>query len=247
MKIIVADTYEELSFQAASLVAKEIKQCKNLVLGLATGSTPEGMYAELVSNYRAGDIDFSSVVTFNLDEYVSLEPGHPQSYHYFMRRHLFDHVNIAPENINIPSGCAADLEDECRAYDANIEKAGGIGMQVLGIGANGHIGFNEPGPSLRVATHCVDLAEDTISANSRFFTSPHEVPRRAVTMGVGSIMKAAKIIMLASGSGKAEAIRQTAGGLVTTSVPASILQMHRDVTLIVDRKAAAQLKTGSSN
>jgi glucosamine-6-phosphate deaminase len=242
MKIIVTETYSELSIKAASQVAEEIRCCKNLVLGLATGSTPEGMYAELVNNYRDGSLDFSGVVTFNLDEYVSLEPDHPQSYHYYMRRHLFDHINIAPENINIPSGCSAYLEDECRAYDAKIEKAGGIDLQVLGIGANGHIGFNEPGLSLGVATHCIDLTEETIAANSRFFETPQQVPRKAVTMGVGPIMKAARIILLASGSGKAEAIRQTAAGVVTTSVPASILQMHRDVTLIVDRAAAAQLK-----
>ncbi len=240
MKIIVTETYRELSIKAASLIAEEIKRCKNLVLGLATGSTPEGMYAELVNFYRAGNINFSGVVTFNLDEYVSLEPGHPQSYHYFMRRHLFDHVNLAPENVNIPSGCAADLESECHAYDAKIEQAGGIGLQVLGIGANGHIGFNEPDSSLKVHTHCVNLTEETVAANSRFFETPDQVPRRAVTMGVGSIMKAAKIILLASGSGKADAIRQTTKGVVTTSVPASILQVHRDVTLIVDREAAAQ-------
>lgn len=242
MKIIVTETYGEVSFQAAALVAEELKRSKNLVLGLATGSTPEGMYAELVKNYRERNLDFSDVVTFNLDEYVSLEPGHPQSYQYYMRRHLFDHVNIASENINIPSGCAADLESECRAYDARIEKAGGIDLQVLGIGANGHIGFNEPDSSLKVATHCVSLTEETIAANSRFFETPQQVPRKAVTMGVGSIMKAAKIILLASGSGKAEAIRQTTGGAVTTAVPASILQVHKDVTLIVDRAAASQLK-----
>lgn len=242
MKIIVTETYGELSFQAAALMAEELKRCKNLVLGLATGSTPEGMYAELVKNYRERNLDFSDVVTFNLDEYVSLEPGHPQSYQYYMRRHLFDHVNIAAENINIPSGCATDLESECRAYDAKIEKAGGIDLQVLGIGANGHIGFNEPDSSLKVATHCVSLTEETIAANSRFFETTQQVPRKAVTMGVGSIMKAAKIILLASGSGKAEAIRQTTGGAVTTAVPASILQVHKDVTLIVDRAAASQLK-----
>ncbi len=240
MNIIVTETYKELSIKAASLIAEEIKRCKNLVLGLATGSTPEGMYAELVSKYRAGTLDFSGVVTFNLDEYVSLEPGHPQSYHYYMCRHLFNHVNLAPGNINIPSGCAADLESECHAYDAKIEKTGGIDLQVLGVGANGHIGFNEPDSSLQVHTHCVSLTEETIAANSRFFETPQQVPRKAVTMGVGSIMKAAKIILLASGSGKAEAIRQTTAGTVTTSVPASILQMHRDVTLIVDREAAAQ-------
>ena len=242
MKIIVTETYKELSLQAASLVAEEIKRCKNLVLGLATGSTPEGMYAELVNKYRAGTLDFSGVVTFNLDEYVSLEPGHPQSYYYYMRRHLFDHVNVTPENINIPSGCTTDLESECRAYDAMIVKAGGIDLQVLGIGANGHIGFNEPDSSLKVQTHCVNLTEETVAANSRFFETPQQVPRKAITMGVGSIMKAAKIVLLASGSGKAEAIRQTTAGAVTTSVPASILQMHRDVTIIVDREAAAQLK-----
>jgi glucosamine-6-phosphate deaminase len=242
MKIIVTETYRELSLQAASLVAEEIKRCKKNVLGLATGSTPEGMYAELTKQYREGNLDFSAVVTFNLDEYVSLEPGHPQSYQYYMRQHLFDHVNILPENINIPSGCATDLEGECHAYDNKIEKAGGIDLQVLGIGANGHIGFNEPDSSLKVATHCVSLTEETIAANSRFFETPQQVPRKAVTMGVGSIMKAAKIILLASGSGKAEAIRLTTEGVVTTAVPASILQMHRDVTLIVDREAAAQLK-----
>ncbi len=239
MIVKIVENYLELSRLAASMVTKEINNCKSLVLGLATGSTPEGMYAELVKQFKAGNLDFKNVITFNLDEYVSLKPEHPQSYYYYMKRHLFDHVNISQENINIPTGCSNDLYKECYEYEMKISKAGGIGLQILGIGANGHIGFNEPAEALSVNTHLVKLADKTIEANSRFFKSPDQVPREAVTMGMGTIMHAEKIVLLASGTGKSEAIKQTLSGRLTTAVPASLLQLHRNVTVIVDREAAA--------
>lgn len=241
VKIRIAKDYEEMSAWAAEMVAGQIKEKNNSVLGLPTGSTPEGMYRLLVQMYRQGAIDFSRVVTFNLDEYLGLAPSHPQSYAYFMRQHLFAHINILPENIHIPDGLAQDLQAFCRAYEEKITVAGGIDLQVLGIGRNGHIGFNEPHDYLNVGTHVVNLTEDTIDANSRFFSSRDEVPRQAVTMGMGTIFKAKKILLLASGKAKAEAIKGTVSGQITTKIPASFLQLHRDVTLIVDKEAASLL------
>jgi glucosamine-6-phosphate deaminase len=239
MELIIVESYREMSERAAMLVTAEIESKPTAVLGLATGSTPEGMYGRLVELNREGKVDFGRVNTFNLDEYAGLAPEHEQSYYYYMHYHLFNHINIRPEQINMPSCDLEDVDQFCREYDQRIAAAGGIDLQVLGIGGNGHIGFNEPGAQLRVHTHLVDLTEDTIQANSRFFNSVEEVPRQAVTMGLGSIMMANRIILLAAGKAKAEVIARTVCGLITTEIPASILQLHRAVTIIVDREAAA--------
>lgn len=239
MKIHIMRDYAQLSARAAAIVASQVMHKNNTVLGLATGSTPEGMYRELAKLHREGMVDFSSAVTFNLDEYLGLPAEHPQSYNYYMRRHFFDHVNVAPQNIHLPLGQAGDYGKMCREYDAKITASGGIDLQVLGIGPNGHIGFNEPHTFLNIHTHVVDLTPETIEANSRFFASPQEVPRQAVTMGMGSIMQAKIILMLASGKSKAPAIKETVSGRITTAVPASFLQLHREVILILDQEAAS--------
>jgi glucosamine-6-phosphate deaminase len=241
MKIHVVEDYRQLSEKAAGLVAAQVILKNNAVLGLATGSTPEGMYARLAQMHREGAVDFSGVVTFNLDEYLGLAPEHPQSYHYFMHQHLFNHVNIAAQNIHIPSGTAENIDAYGPEYDRQIAQAGGIDLQVLGIGGNGHIGFNEPGRFLNVQTHVIDLTEETIAANSRFFEAKEDVPRRAVTMGMGSIMLAQRILLLASGKGKAGAIKDTVSGKINPRVPASFLQLHREVIVIVDQEAASLL------
>jgi glucosamine-6-phosphate deaminase len=242
MQIIVADDYSELSERAAGIVATVVKEKDGAVLGLATGSTPEGMYARLIQLYREGEVDFSKTVTFNLDEYAGLPPEHEQSYHYFMHRHFFDHVNISPESINIPQCPDPENPGQCSNYDRRVKVAGGINLQVLGIGINGHIGFNEPGQYLQAQTHLAELSEETIEANSRFFKSPREVPRKAVTMGMGSIMHADKILLLACGSSKAKAIKTMCSGKITTGLPASLLQLHRNVIVLVDREAAALIE-----
>ncbi len=241
MKLYIVEDYRQLSLKAASIVASQVILKNNSVLGLATGSTPEGMYRQLAQLNRDGIVDFSGVLTFNLDEYLGLAPGHPQSYHYYMHDHLFNHINAAPQNINIPPGQEQDMAAVCREYDEKIAAAGGIDLQVLGIGGNGHIGFNEPHGHLNVQTHVVDLTEDTVEANSRFFATREEVPRQAVTMGMGSIMKARRILLLASGKNKARAIKETLSGKITTQVPASFLQLHREMIVILDKEAAALL------
>ena len=238
MKIIIAADYRELSQMAAEIVAEQVQTNKNSVLGLPTGSTPEGMYAILSKIHQQDNLDFSEVITFNLDEYVGLAPDHPQSYHYYMKHHFFKQVNVKSCNINIPSAEKMKPEKVCREYDQKINNFGGIDLQVLGIGTNGHIGFNEPNRFLSVDTHIVDLTEETVEANSRFFKSKKEVPRRAVTMGVGSIMKAKKIVLLASGFNKAKAVKEMLSGKVTTELPASLLQLHHDTLVILDQDAA---------
>ena len=241
MKIHIVDDYQKMSVKAASIVASQVILKNNSVLGLATGSTPEGMYSQLTKMNREGTVDFSEVVTFNLDEYLGLSPEHPQSYHYFMHHHLFNHVNVSPKNIHIPLGQAEDIAEFCLEYDRKIMDAGGLDLQVLGIGANGHIGFNEPHTYLNLQTHCIDLTEETIEANSRFFSTQEEVPRQAVTMGMGSIMKSQRILLLASGKKKAQVIKETVSGKITTEIPASFLQLHRDVIFILDKEAAVLL------
>lgn len=241
MKIRIAKDYDQMSTWAAEIVAQEIKEKNDLVLGLATGSTPEGLYRLLVQMYQEGTLDFSKVITFNLDEYLGLAPTHPQSYAYFMHQHLFAHINIKAENIHLPDGLAKDLPAFCREYEEKIAAAGGIDLQILGIGRNGHIGFNEPNDYLSAGTHVVSLAEETIDANSRFFNSKDEVPRQAVTMGMGTILKAKKILLMANGKTKAEAIKGTLSGKITTKIPASFLQLHRDLTVIIDEEAASLL------
>ncbi|MGM0652956.1 MAG: glucosamine-6-phosphate deaminase [Bacillota bacterium] len=238
MEIIITADYNALSRKAAGIVAEQVLANKNSVLGLATGSTTEGMYSVLVRKYRQGNLDFNEIITYNLDEYLDLSPDHPQSYYYFMYDHFFNHINIKSSNINIPCADKSSPERDCLEYDQRIIDSGGIDLQVLGIGTNGHIGFNEPNRFLSVNTHVVDLAEETIEANSRFFKSREEMPRRAVTMGLGSIMKAKRILLLASGSNKAGAIKGMLSGKVSTQLPASLLQLHHDLLIVLDREAA---------
>lgn len=241
MRVYVVDSYGELSAKAALIVAGQVAFKADSVLGLCTGSTPVGMYKELSAMHQKQGLDFSRVITFNLDEYYGLAPDNIQSYHYFMKKNLFDHVNIKQENIHIPDGLAADIEAECDRYEEAIQKAGGIDLQVLGIGRNGHIGFNEPAAKFSAATFLTELDEDTIKANARFFASPGEVPTCAITMGIKTIMQAKKILLLANGPEKAEAVRNAVKGDIDPYVPASILQLHSDCTFIIDREAAKYL------
>ncbi len=241
MNIIAVKDYEELSKQGASIIAREIKTNPNSVLGLATGSTPIGTYRELVYMHQEEGLDFSSITTFNLDEYYGLSQNHQQSYAYFMRKNLFNHVNIELKNTHIPNGVSSNILGECKKYDDLIEETGGIDLQLLGIGANGHIGFNEPSEELFVGTHFVDLADNTIKANSRFFNSIQEVPKQAVTMGIGSIMKAKKVLLLACGENKAGIISKIIDGKCSTKVPASILQVHPQVTILIDKAISDRL------
>lgn len=242
MRLIVTKNYEEMSKVAAKEMAEDIKRNPEIVLGLATGGTPVGMYKELIRMYNEGELDFSKVTSINLDEYVGLAGEHDQSYRYFMNTNLFNHINIDKNNTFVPNGLAENVEEECMAYDARIQDMGGIDLQLLGLGANGHIGFNEPGEALSVGTHLTDLKESTIEANARFFDSIDDVPRKAITMGLGAIMKAKKIMVIASGEGKAEVVKAMMSGKITTEIPATMLQMHRDVILIVDEDAAKLLK-----
>jgi glucosamine-6-phosphate deaminase len=242
MQLIIEKDYSSMSKRSAEIFAINIRQKPDLVLGLATGSTPIGAYKELIRMHREENLDFSKVVTFNLDEYYSLTPDNPQSYNYFMFENLFNHINIKRENVYIPDGRISDIENYCRTYDEKIEKNGGIDIQLLGIGVNGHIGFNEPNDNLVVATHLTGLTADTIKANSRFFNSPDEVPTKAITAGLGSIMKAKKIMLLASGKNKADIIaRLLKDGVVTTENPSSFLLLHPDTTIIIDDEAAIRL------
>ena len=241
MKIYMTEDYQTMSRKAANILSAQIILKPNSVLGLATGSTPIGMYKQLVIWYEKGDLDFAQIKTVNLDEYVGLEPTHEQSYRYFMQNNLFDHVNINPANTNVPDGLVADPQAECDWYNQVIRKLGGIDIQVLGMGHNGHIGFNEPGNAFELEPHVVDLSERTIQANARFFASADEVPRQAMTMGIKSIMMAKKILMLVSGEDKAEAVWKAFAGPVTPQVPASILQLHPYVTLVGDKAALSKL------
>ncbi|MBM7622706.1 glucosamine-6-phosphate deaminase [Sporohalobacter salinus] len=241
MRLQVLEDYEEMSVKAASIVASQVTLKPNSNLGLATGSTPLGMYNNLIRMYKKNLINFEEVVTFNLDEYVGLPADHPQSYHYYMFDNFFDKVNIPPEKIYIPSGVGDNLKQICKKYDQSINSHGGIDLQVLGIGKNGHIGFNEPDNKLRTNTHVVKLTEETINDNSRFFDSIDDVPKKAISMGMSSIMKSKKILLLASGEQKAEAIKKAINGEITTEHPASLLQLHSDVTILVDKDAAKLL------
>lgn len=242
MLIIKAKNYEDLSAKAANIMAAQITLKPDAVLGLATGSTPEGLYAKLIEKYNAGELDFSKIKTVNLDEYKGLTREHDQSYYYFMNDKLFNHVNIDKANTNVPDGTKEDGEAECARYEELIKSLGGIDIQLLGIGGNGHIGFNEPDASFIPDTHCVKLTDSTIEANSRFFASKDDVPKYAYTMGIGSIMKAKKILLVANGKGKADAIYKTVCGPVTPEVPASILQLHPDVTIVADEDALSLIK-----
>lgn len=241
MQIIQAKDYADMSRKAANIISAQIIMKPDCVLGLATGSSPLQTYAQLIEWYQKGDLDFSRVSSVNLDEYRGLGPEDDQSYHYFMKTNFFDHINIRPEQTFVPDGLDPDSKSACRRHDAVIRKLGGIDLQLLGIGLNGHIGFNEPGTSFEKETHCVNLAESTIRANSRFFRSVEEVPTQAYTMGIKSIMMAKKILVIASGEAKADILAKAFAGPVTPAVPASILQMHPDVTLVADRDALSAL------
>lgn len=243
MKLIVKKDYESLSKEAANIVKNEMEKKRNIVLGLATGSTPIGMYKELIRMHKEEGLDFSHVVSFNLDEYIGLDYDNPNSYHYYMKENLFDHVNISSDNVYIPDGKSDDLEESCRMYDKLIEEKGGIDLQILGIGSNGHIGFNEPDDELNFGTSIINLSDRTIKDNSRFFDSIEEVPKKAITMGIGSIMKAKKIILLANGKNKAEVINKLINcNTISTKLPASLLLLHPDFTLIVDEEAYNYIK-----
>lgn len=241
MNIIVCNDKKEFDQKAAQILASQIQNKPDSVLGLATGGTPVGMYQELIKMYENKELSFEQVKTFNLDEYVGLDKDHPQSYHAYMYENLFNHVDIKKENVNLPDGRAEDLEQECAAYEQKIKEAGGIDLQVLGIGHNGHIGFNEPNTPFQAVTHVVDLDERTIQANSRFFDSIDEVPRKAISMGIKSIMQAKKIMLMATGADKAEIIAKALQGPVTPEVPASVLQLHPNVTVVLDKEAASKL------
>lgn len=242
MKIVIKDNYEEISKYTAELLASQMVIKNDSIIGFATGSTPEATYKHLRDIYASGRISFREVTSFNLDEYVGLDKSNENSYWYYMHKNLFDHVDILKENINIPLGTSEDLENECDNYENKIDSSGGIDIQLLGIGRNCHIGFNEPDVKFEATTHIVELDEDTIMANSRFFDSYEEVPRKAISMGIKSIMKSKKIVLIAYGKEKAEAIRDMVEGKITPQNPASILQLHRDVTVILDGEAAALLK-----
>ncbi len=241
MRIYRKTDYQEMSRQAAHLVAAQVILKPDCVLGLATGSTPVGLYRQLIEWYRAGDLDFSQVRSVNLDEYQGLAPDHDQSYRYFMQNNLFDHINISRENTNVPDGLARDEAAECVRYDSLIRQLGGIDLQVLGMGHNGHIGFNEPADAFELGTHGVELTSTTIDANARFFANRDEVPRRAITMGIRDIMQARHILVVVSGGDKAEIVRRAFTGLVTPQVPASILQLHPRVSLVGDEAALSKL------
>ncbi len=241
MEIRVFDSEQRVGEAAAARFIEQLRNKPDSVLGMATGSSPLIMYGLLIDACRAGTISFADAVTFNLDEYCGLDAADPHSYHSYMRKNLFDRIDIDPANTHIPNGNAADITAECAAYDAAIESAGGIDLQVLGIGGNGHIGFNEPSDAFSYGTFVVDLAESTIEANKRFFTRAEDVPRRAVTMGVGSIMNARSIVLIATGAKKAQAVRDMIRGGVTPACPASILQNHPDALILLDGPAASLL------
>lgn len=241
MRLIVTNTYEEMSKKAANMVAAQILLKPNSVLGLATGSTPLMTYKYLIKLFEDETIDFREVTTFNLDEYVGIDPQNINSYHYYMEDNFFRYVNIRRENRHIPTGTSIDLELEGKLYEKKIHLRGGIDFQILGIGNNGHIGFNEPDLKFEAVTHPIDLDDETIKANARFFASEEEVPKKAITMGVRTIMNARKVILLANGLNKAETIYKSIFGKIDPTLPASILQLHPDVTFILDKEAASLL------
>ncbi|WP_093229296.1 glucosamine-6-phosphate deaminase [Thermoflavimicrobium dichotomicum] len=239
---MVCDHYEEMSRQAAQIVARQIQQKPDSVIGFATGSTPLGLYQELVRMYHNKEVSFERIQTFNLDEYVGLAKDHPQSYYRFMWDHLFGQVGIQESQIHFPSGIFQDAKQACEEYEIQLQRIGAIDLQILGIGANGHIGFNEPSDVFVMGTHIVQLTERTIEANARFFQDKSEVPRQAITMGIGNIMKARHILLLANDESKAEAVQSLFSGVVDPRVPASILQLHPNVSVLVTSEVAYLLK-----
>lgn len=240
MKLIRAENYSDMSRKAANFLSAQVILKENAVLGLATGGTSEGIYKQLVEWYRKGDIDFSGVSTVNLDEYAGLDAEDEASYHYFMDQHLFRHVNLQKKNCHLPNGKAENIEEEGRRYDQLIERLGGIDMQLLGLGGNGHIGFNEPGEAFEQMTRCIRLKEETITANARYFASRDQVPKQAITMGIKAIMQARAIVLCASGARKADILRKVLFGPVTPEVPGSILQMHPRLIVIADAEALGE-------
>ena len=241
MRIIAAKDYEHMSRQAANLISAQVILKPDSVLGLATGSSPIGTYQQLIEWYKKGDVDFSRVRSVNLDEYVGLDLSSDQSYVYFMRHNFFDHINIDLANTNVPCGVNPNAEEECARYDALIRNYGGIDLQLLGLGPNGHIGFNEPDDAFPKGTHKVALTDATIQANKRFFEKEEDVPRYAYTMGIRDIMQARRVVMVVSGAGKAEIVKRAFRGPITPRVPASILQLHQDFTLVADEAALSAL------
>lgn len=242
MLVEVFDDYEAVSDRAAEIVTGQVRRKPDSVIGFATGSTPLGLYERLILNHRERGLDFSKITTFNLDEYVAVPPEHPQSYHYFMWENLFKHLNVNPSRVYIPHGMADDIEYFCEWYEAQIEQAGGIDLQILGIGANGHLAFNEPGSSLGSRTRIKTLTEKTVRDNARFFDDPEQVPKLAITMGVGTIMDAYTLLLVATGEKKAAAIRAALEGPVTGMCPATVVQMHRFAHVVIDKAAASELE-----
>ncbi len=241
MKIIKTIDYYHMSRMAANILSAQVIIKPDCVLGLATGSTPIGTYEQLIRWYEKGDLDFSQVRTINLDEYKGLSPENDQSYRYFMNEHLFRHINISLENTHVPNGLEPDPVKACNDYNRIIRENGGVDLQLLGIGLNGHIGFNEPGAAFEKETHCVDLTQSTIDANSRFFESFELVPKQAYTVGIKTIMQAKKIVVIATGENKADIIAKAFWGPITPAVPASVLQLHNDVVLVCDEAALSKI------
>lgn len=240
-RIYKAKDYQDLSRKAANIISAQIIMKPDCVLGLATGSSPLSTYEQLIKWYEKGDLDFSEVISINLDEYKGLAPDDPRSYRYYMNKHLFKHVNIDMEKTFVPDGLEPDSEKACRDYNFLIRSCGGIDLQLLGLGHNGHIGFNEPGEAFEKETHCVNLTESTIEANRRFFTSYDEVPKQAYTIGIKNIMQAKKILVIVSGADKAGILDSVLHGPITPKIPASILQLHNDVTFVADEAALGNL------
>ncbi|MDR2649898.1 MAG: glucosamine-6-phosphate deaminase [Clostridiales bacterium] len=241
MKIYKANDFKDMSRKAANIISAQVILKENSVLGLATGSSPIGVYSQLIEWYKKGDIDFSRVTTINLDEYRGLAPVNEQSYRFFMNTRFFSHININMANTYVPNGMESDAECECARYERLISAMGGIDMQLLGLGHNGHIGFNEPGAAFEAYTHCVDLTQSTIESNKRFFAASGEVPRRAYTMGIKTIMQARRIVVIVSGEKKAQIVKEAFFGSITPRIPASVLQLHNNVTLVGDEAALSLL------
>ena len=237
MRIIRAKDYQDASRKTANIISAQVILKPDCVLGLATGSSPVGAYQQLIKWYEQGDLDFSQVRTVNLDEYVGLSAANDQSYVYFMRKNFFDHINIDPNNTHLPNGLELDAEKQCANYDKIIRELGGIDLQLLGIGHNGHIGFNEPADEFVKGTNCVELTQNTIDANARFFESEDQVPKKAYTMGIRDIMQAKRVVMIVTGESKAQILKEAFWGPVTPKVPASIMQLHPDFTLVADEAA----------
>ena len=242
MRVKILPKREQASKIAAEMVAQLVREKPHCTIGFATGSSPLQLYSELIRMHREEGLDFSGITTFNLDEYVGLAPNHPQSYHHFMHENLFSHINVSPENINIPDGRSLDFKSFCENYESRIVEAGGIDLQILGIGSDGHVAFNEPGSSLGSRTRLKTLASETVRDNARFFESEEDVPRLSITMGVGTILESRQCMLLAFGESKGKAIRDAIEGPVTAQVTASALQMHRDVIVILDQDAGSLLE-----